>query len=172
MGKEYIKRRNYVIDKSFQFRFIATFLVIVVLSLAIFSAGFALYYWIMYMAGDNIFSEVISIHKQIPVLGADGKPMLDSNGNKLTQAGTPKFYNRLEIVLPPLLINNLIIMILISVIGIFYSHRIAGPVYRIETDISKVLAGEKGIKIHLRKNDKLKSLADKINALLDRLEKH
>jgi len=162
MGKEYMKRRNYIIDKSFQFKFIATFLVIIVISMALFSAGFALYYWVMYMAGDNIFAEVISIHKQVVEV--------DANGNAVKKSIEKPGYNRLELVLPPLLINNLIIMVLISIIGIFYSHRIAGPVYRIEKDITRSLAGEKNVRIHLRKHDKLQSLADQVNTLLDRLE--
>jgi len=78
---------------------------------------------------------------------------------------------RHDIVLPPLLINNLLIMFLIIVVGIFYSHRIAGPMYRIEMDIKRVLDGEKGVTIRLRKKDKLKSLADLVNQLIKKVEK-
>jgi nitrogen fixation/metabolism regulation signal transduction histidine kinase len=78
---------------------------------------------------------------------------------------------RHDIVLPPLLINNLLIMLMIIVVGIFYSHRIAGPMYRIETDIKRVLDGEKGVTIRLRKKDKLQSLADLVNQLIKKVEK-
>jgi hypothetical protein len=52
-----------------------------------------------------------------------------------------------------------------------YSHRIAGPVYRMQKDIEKALEGEKGVRVHLRKKDKLKDLAEKVNALIDAYEK-
>lgn len=170
MAKEFIKRKNYVIDKNFQFKFIATFLVIIVISLALFSACFALYYWVRYLSADNVFKELITIHSQEYVT-EDGKILLDDYGNKVTNSVDKPGYNRIDFVLPPVLINNLIIMVFISIIGIYYSHKIAGPVYRIETDITRILEGEQGVRIRLRKNDKLTTLADKINDLLDKLEK-
>jgi hypothetical protein len=171
MGKETNKRRNYVIDKNFQFRFIATFLLLIVGSLLIFTGGFACFYWISYMAGDNIFSEFMIIYKQVPELDENNKPKLTAEGLPITKSQEMPPVNRLEIVLPPVLINNLIIVIMISVIGVFYSHKIAGPAYRIEKDIAEALTGKKGIKIRLRKTDKLKTLAEKVNLLLEELDK-
>jgi hypothetical protein len=171
--KEFIKRTTYVVDKKFQFRFVATFLLIVVMSLALFSACVALFYWVSYMAGDNVFTEFIEISKQVPKVDTDGKPILNADGSQVTESikSPPIIGGRLIIVLPPILINNLIIMIIISVLGIFYSHKIAGPAYRIQKDIDRTLAGEKGVRIQLRKGDKLKDLADKVNALIDSYEK-
>jgi methyl-accepting chemotaxis protein len=172
-GKEFIKRTTIVVDKRFQFRFVATFLVIIILSLALFSACVALYYWVRYAAGDNVFTEFIQISKQVPRLDADGKLMKNPDGSTITEsvASPPEIAGRLKIVLPPILLNNLIIMLIISVLGILYSHRIAGPVYRMQKDIEKALAGDKGVRVHLRKNDKLKDLAEKVNALIDAYEK-
>lgn len=67
MENKTYKRKNYVIDKDFQYGFIATFLFLVVLALLIFSAGFYVYYWVMYMTGDNIFKEFITIQKTVTV---------------------------------------------------------------------------------------------------------
>ncbi|MBN1405309.1 MAG: hypothetical protein JW946_02180 [Candidatus Omnitrophica bacterium] len=65
---------------------------------------------------------------------------------------------------------NLIIMItipialiIIWVIALELSHRIAGPIYRLEKDLDAIIAGTKKGPIQLRKNDLLKELADKIN---------
>ena len=44
-------------------------------------------------------------------------------------------------------------MVLIIIVGVFATHRIAGPVYRIESDIERVLAGEKGVTVKLRRSD-------------------
>ncbi|MBN1412410.1 MAG: hypothetical protein JW969_16300 [Spirochaetales bacterium] len=172
MGKEFNKRRNYVIDKNFQFRFIATFILLIVGSLLIFTGGFACFYWINYMAGDNIFSEFLVIYKQVPDLDDNGEPRLGVDGNQIMKTMELPPINRLEIVLPPILINNVIIVLMISIIGIFYSHKIAGPAYRIEKEIAQVLDGKTGIKIRLRKTDKLKTLAEKVNLLIAELDKH
>jgi methyl-accepting chemotaxis protein len=163
--REFIKRTTIVVDKRFQFRFVATFLLIVVLSLSVFSAGVAGYYWIRYMAGDNVFKEFIEISSQVT--------KVDENGNTYTESvkSPPIVGGRLILVLPPILINNLVIMIIISVLGIYYSHRIAGPAYRMQKDIDRVLAGDKGVRIRLRKGDKLKELASKLNGLIESYEK-
>lgn len=170
MGKEFIKRSNYVIDKNFQFKFIATFLAIIVAALVLFSAMFTVYYWVRYMAGDNIFKEFVVIHKEVYDRDDNGEIKLDAKNNRVTKSEELAPQNRVELVLPPLLLNNLIIMVLITIIGLFYSHKIAGPIYRIETDIARVLGGEQGVRIRLRKGDKLMSLADNVNKLIDRLE--
>jgi hypothetical protein len=171
--KEFVKRTTYVVDKKFQFRFVATFLLMVILSLAVFSAGVAAFYWIRYMAGDMVFSEFIQISKQVPKLDAAGKQMTNPDGSVITESITtpPIVGGRLMLVLPPILINNLVIMIILSILGVFYSHKIAGPVYRIQKDIDRVLGGEKAVRVQLRKGDKLKDLASKVNALLEAYEK-
>ena len=49
------------------------------------------------------------------------------------------------------------------------SHRFAGPIERIENDLDRILAGEKHHRVRLRKNDDMKGIADRINALTRRL---
>ena len=73
----------------------------------------------------------------------------------------------LDLILPPLLINNLCIMVIMAVFGIFFSHRIAGPLYHIETVVADVLAGRGSERVQLRPRDFVHDLADQINALLD-----
>ena len=157
------KRRNYIIDKQFQFRFIFTFLVFILLALLIFSAIIIVYYWINYMMGENVFNEFISIMRKVDLVDANGGTV-----NSTSQIYGP--YNPFIIYVPPILINNLIIMLVISIVGIFYSHRIAGPAFRMQQDIKRVLNGEKGVSIHLRRTDKLKELAEQINLLIKKAE--
>lgn len=159
MAEKQHKRKKYVIDRSFQYRFIASFLLWIFVSLLVFSAGFTAFYWFRYMAGENVFSEFITIQKAERIYNEKGEP----TG---TKSVVQPPINRIELILPPILVNNLIIVVLLVIIGIFYSHRIAGPVYRISRDIERVLEGEKGVSIRLRKKDKLKDLAEKINQLI------
>jgi methyl-accepting chemotaxis protein len=157
------RRKNYLVDKGFQYRFVASFLVLIIISLFVFTAGMVSYYWIRYMAGENVFAEFIYIQKQVRVKTEEGQAVG-------TRSEMQPPINRLELILPPILINNLVIMVIITVIGLFYSHRIAGPVFRIEQDLSRVLDGETGVRIRLRKKDALKSLANKINQLIEKSE--
>lgn len=77
---------------------------------------------------------------------------------------------RLESIFAVVLINDLVVMVLIAAFGIFYTHRIAGPVYRMVQDISRALGGEKGVQIKLRRHDNFEDLAENINRLLAKLE--
>lgn len=74
-------------------------------------------------------------------------------------------------VLPFLLLNDLCIMLLIIVVGILATHRIAGPVYRIEQDIRRVLAGETGVVVRFRGSDAFPGLAERVNELIERVER-
>ncbi len=77
----------------------------------------------------------------------------------------------LRSVLPWLLLNDLAIMLVAIVIGIVATHRIAGPIYRIESDIDRALAGEKGVSIRLRRTDAFPGLARKVNQLLEHIDR-
>lgn len=172
MNKErFFKRKNFVIDRKFQYGLISTFLISVLGALLLFSAGFTLFYWVSSSVGDNLFKEFIVIHKQIEkerdVVNEDGETVTETY---FEQKVLPPV-KRIRIILPPLLINNLLIMIVLVLIGIFFSHRIAGPAYRMITVIDKVLEGDITERVRLRKKDKLTELADKINLLLDEYEK-
>jgi len=73
-------------------------------------------------------------------------------------------------ILPALLLNDLVIMVLFIVLGIVATHRIAGPIYRIEVDIERVLAGEKGVQVRTRKRDAFPDLAERVNELIERID--
>ena len=162
MAKNLQKRKRYLIDRAFQYRFIGVFLLSTLLALVFFSGAAVLYYWASSMAGDNLFKEFIDINKQVYELQDDGA------GGQVRIATTQTMYGvkRWEIVVPPILINNLFILIVISVIGVIYSHRIAGPAHRIVREIGRVLDGQAGVRISLRKKDGLKELSSRINELL------
>ena len=169
MSRRTYKRRIKVIDKPFQFRMVATFLTVILAGFILFSAGVFGYYWIRYSAGDNMFKEIITLHKQVTET-----QVVEENGVQKTETYTTTRdipgVNRIELVLPPLLINDLLIMVFMIVVGIYSTHRIAGPAYRIRKDIDRVLTGEKGVRVRTRKGDALPELAEKVNQLIERTE--
>jgi len=70
-----------------------------------------------------------------------------------------------------LLIGLPVIFILILAWGVLWSHRFAGPVYRLEKELDKVAKGNFSIRIKFRKKDELAEVALHMNKVLDHLEK-
>lgn len=60
-------------------------------------------------------------------------------------------------------------ILLFSVLSIYISHQVAGPVYRIKIAIQTILAGDLTSQFHLRRRDDLKDLAECTNMLRNEL---
>lgn len=73
------------------------------------------------------------------------------------------FFRSLFFVLP--------LLFVIVAFSIIFSHRIAGPVYRLERTLDMVIKGEDVGDIKLRKGDELQELAARINDLIHILKK-
>lgn len=58
------------------------------------------------------------------------------------------------------------ILFVITAITIVFSHRIAGPIYRLERTLDRLIQGEDVESIQLRRGDELKGLAAKVNELI------
>ena len=68
-----------------------------------------------------------------------------------------------------ILFSLLLITPLVIVIGLVLSHRIAGPIHRLEKCLAGIADGDITTYITLRKRDELKSLADGINLVIKSL---
>ncbi|MFH1394900.1 MAG: hypothetical protein ABIH09_01945 [Candidatus Omnitrophota bacterium] len=70
-----------------------------------------------------------------------------------------------------LIIRMLLITPIFVIIGIFLSHRIAGPIYRINKYLDSLKEGDYSRDIKLRKKDELKDVAGKLTELCQELRK-
>jgi methyl-accepting chemotaxis protein len=61
------------------------------------------------------------------------------------------------------------VILLFSVLSVYISHQVAGPVYRIKKAILNILAGDLTNPVHLRRRDELKDLAECTNLLRNEL---
>jgi methyl-accepting chemotaxis protein len=54
----------------------------------------------------------------------------------------------------------------IAVISVLFSHRIAGPMYRMEKNLDAIASGDLTVNTRFRGRDQLSTLADELNALV------
>lgn len=130
------RRRNFLINKDFQLRFIAR--ILFGISIMALTVAFTAYYttWVRIM--DQFYN--------LPPVAAQFAPLFVS-------------VNRTLLVL-------LILFLLISaVLAVFVSHTIAGPMFRFEQTLKALLAGDLTLNIGLRRSDEFKALVDLFNAL-------
>lgn len=73
--------------------------------------------------------------------------------------------------LTPLLVSVLVFFVVCSLVmavqGLRFSHRIAGPAYRIRKSLGRIRTGDIGFRVTLRRGDYLTEIADELNATLD-----
>lgn len=76
-----------------------------------------------------------------------------------------------NIILPSIIISQIISIVFIIITGIFFTHTMAGPIYRFEKAIELVSEKDLTVEFKLRKNDEFKNLADLINNMVKKLNK-
>jgi len=69
-------------------------------------------------------------------------------------------------------ITTLLVVLAMAVLHLLYSHRIAGPVYRIGQEAAKIAQGNLAVTIKFRKLDNLMDMADSMNAVSLRYREH
>ncbi|MFP4380607.1 MAG: hypothetical protein ACLFUS_08905 [Candidatus Sumerlaeia bacterium] len=85
--------------------------------------------------------------------------------------GNPQVDRVVLEALPRVALESVIVTVLVlPIIALFLSHRIAGPIYRIRDSIQRVKRGDLSFRIGLRRFDHFKNLAQEFNTLLDQLE--
>jgi methyl-accepting chemotaxis protein len=135
------RRRNYFIKKKFQADFILKFCSLVV-------AGSILSGLIIYLMSKSTVTTVFE-------------------NSRLTIKSTADF------ILPAVLLSSLVVIVVIGlatiVVTLFVSHRIAGPLYRMEKDVQEVASGNLKKRFKLRSTDELKLLAESLDGMAQNL---
>ncbi|MFA6003700.1 MAG: hypothetical protein WC881_06500 [Elusimicrobiota bacterium] len=143
-----IERKRYWILPEFQLRMIKQWLILVILTTLTSNALTLLFVWHQ----DKKYA---------------GKLFFVSNPTD-TLVVNPTALVHSDIILPTLLIALALGCIFSMAAGVFYSHRLAGPIYHIRKTLREALDGKAPGPIVLRKNDEFKELAEDINLLLAR----
>ncbi len=136
------RRRNYYIKKKFQRNFILKFCTLVVIGSLI--SGLIIYG----MSRTTVTTTF--------------------ENSRLTIKSTADY------ILPTVLLSSVVVIILIGVatifITLFTSHKIAGPLYRMEKDVGEVASGNLRVRFNLRSGDELKALAVSLDVMAQALK--
>jgi methyl-accepting chemotaxis protein len=135
--KKFYKRKIYIINKEFQLKYLFT--IISMIAISVLSVSFITFYVIW----DNVIKEFFFIPEA---------------AKKLTDI----FIRTSEIAGG----FTLLILAIFAVAGIFLSHRVAGPLYRVERVAEELSKGNLDVNVRFRKSDELHSLADSMNKMI------
>jgi len=134
-----IKRKQYLVAKKFQLKYVGLILLLMFLTAAL--CSYVVYYTSMLLMGEKL-------------------------ANVYPQG---RLVYIVKIVNFRILLSLILVTPLVALIGIFLSHRIAGPIYRMEKFMTGIAAGNLTSRITLRSKDELITLADGINYVVDSL---
>ncbi len=129
------RRRNYFIDKNFQFKFIIKFCTLIMI--ASLMTGFLIYYF-------NQKSTTVAFENL-----------------KVVVKSTSSFI--LPIMLQILVIVTLLVSIGTIFVALFTSHKIAGPLYRLKADLEKIKNGDFSTPIRIRTKDQLQKIVSEFD---------
>ncbi|MDP3791788.1 MAG: methyl-accepting chemotaxis protein [Candidatus Omnitrophota bacterium] len=134
------KRKQYIVAAKFQLKYVGLILILVFLTGIL--CSYVVYYTSMLLLGDKL-------------------------ANVYPQGRLISIVNMVNV---RILLSLLLITPLVFIIGIYASHKIAGPIYRIEKFLKAMASGELSEPLTLRKNDELVALAEGINNVAESIK--
>ncbi len=175
-------RWRYYVDKSFQNRFIYGFSAVILLT-AIVSLG------VLWVVRENPYSllpdkaaVLVNINASRGIVVSQKttvkKKKKNSRKKKVTYVenakGTAYFpvqvldgklakYNAFDVYWYPIVFISLLNIFLVSIFSLFFSHRMAGPVYRIKSFLKGYISTGEAKYLNFRKSDHFKDLAVLLN---------
>ncbi|MDD5448969.1 MAG: methyl-accepting chemotaxis protein [Candidatus Omnitrophica bacterium] len=135
-----IRRRQYLIKTRFQLKY--TGIIILFMFAVAWAAGYTVYYTGWLLMGEKL-ANVYPQGRLIAIM---------------------------RTINATLLLRVLLIAPFIALLSVFLSHKVAGPLYRIERFIKQVASGDLSAKLKLRRGDDLKDVAEAINQMTDDLK--
>ena len=139
--KQIFRRRQYLIKRGLQFRYIGLVFVLVIMCSLV--TGYTVFTTGWVLLGEKL-SNVYPQGRLVYVFRATNLALIR---------------------------NLFLVSPLVFIIALFSSHKIAGPVYRIEKTLEEINNGNLALKIKFRQGDELWDLADLINVMIENFNK-
>ena len=174
----HFRRRKYLINYRLQLKY--TFMVIVLVSILMILSLAGLYYS---MWGSIIeeFSEQETQDKLEQIdrisgiqearersIGRVSMPKFLREANMLSAHQKEQLHGIIQRSRRNLVPKVFILLLLVGVVSIFITHRIAGPIFRIKNVLRKFNEGQFHGSLFLRKGDQFKDLAKELNDLIQK----
>jgi len=135
------KRRNYFVKKDFQLSFILRFCLIVLIG-GVLSSGL-----LLLMTRDTLTSSFHNSHLTVQ--------------------------NTWSAILPDVIMTGIITLVLITlataIVTLFISHKIGGPLFRLEKEVKEIGDGNLTKKVTFRAKDQITPLADALTGMASEL---
>ena len=138
-GKPHWRRRQYLINKGLQFRYMS----LIIVSLVLVSAFLG---WFVHQTTWGMLVERVTNQEAVRELS--------------------EIFTKVNLRLIPVI---LVFLIVISFVSLFLSHSIAGPMYRLERYMKEVGQGRLSMQIRIRRTDELHHFASVMDDMLDSL---
>lgn len=136
-----IQRRQLYINRDFQTRFILKFCLILILGGAI-SIGLTLFSTQETLTSSFINSKLLIQNTSLAIMPS---------------------------VIYTTLISTLVIGLIVIMVTLLASHKIAGPMFRFERDIDRISTGDLKSRIDIRTDDQFQAIATSLNKMIDSL---
>ena len=131
------QRKNYFIEKGMQSKFIVTLMLLIFLVSVITVCN-------VYVIYEYVHSNAVS-----------------------GSTDTGFFSVAFNLMGYRLFLIGMVNIIIVAIIGVFYSHQFAGPSYKIEKSIKQIAEGDLSFKVTLRKSDTMHNIAESLNGMVD-----
>jgi len=135
------KRKQVYINKNFQTRFIVKFVLVLVIGGAI-SIG------LTFFATQDTLTTTFANSRLVI--------------QKTAVAIMPS-------VIYTTLVTTAVVGLIMVIVALLVSHKIAGPVYRFEKDIERIAKGDLKNHVNIRKDDQFQEVAASLNTMIDHL---
>lgn len=139
--KPKFKRTQYFVAKKFQLKYVG--LILMLMFATAIMCSYVVYYTSMVLLGEKLAS-VYPQGRLMEIIGSVNLRML---------------------------LTVLLMTPIVAIIGIYLSHKIAGPIVRMERFLDTIASGDFRTRIVLRQGDELTGLANAMNRLQDSLKK-
>lgn len=167
-------RKHVFINRHLQVRYMITFLIPMIVMLLFWI--FTLYYasqsivdTTIAIVKDNVDNEIALQLQDTPRPTAEMyEGLLEEIRGYLRNFSSDKAYKAQ--VLSSLLwvfgVGILLVILQIVLLTVFFSHKLAGPIYRFEKTCHDLIRGDYTEEIHLRKHDEMQNLAGLLNDVI------
>ncbi|MFH1093825.1 MAG: HAMP domain-containing protein [Candidatus Omnitrophota bacterium] len=139
--EKYLIRKRILIGKKLQFKYVGVILVAVLASCALITLTVYFSCW---------------------------SSLVENNASPQTAAAIGNVLNNINLMI---LFELPILLVIASFVGIVISHKIAGPVYRLQKVARDVSRGDLTTSVSLRSDDELKNLSDAFNSVIENMHR-